>query len=147
MKKSQISEKKVLINIPPKDLWAVLTESKFTRVYMFNCSVNSDWKIGSPITWKGNYQGYDAYQKGEILDIKPFELLKYSTFDPNFGLADKAENYIHVSYLLNESNGKTELTIINETFDGDEQRMEHIMQGWNMVIGKIKEVAESSSIL
>jgi uncharacterized protein YndB with AHSA1/START domain len=142
MNKKQASEKKLLINTDAKTLWSVLTESKYTQEYMFNCTVDSNWETGNPIIWEGNYQGYQAYQKGEILDIKPFELIKYSTFDPNFGLEDKPENYIHVSYLLKENDTQTELTILNETFDGNEERMGHINQGWEMVISKIKEVAE-----
>jgi uncharacterized protein YndB with AHSA1/START domain len=145
MNKKQTSEKKILINADTKTLWAVLTESKYTKEYMFNCAVDSGWKKGDSITWAGNYQGYEAFQKGEILDIKPFELIKYSTFDPNFGLEDTAENYIHVSYLLNEIGNNTELTIVNETFDGNEERMGHINQGWERVISKIKEVAEKEN--
>jgi uncharacterized protein YndB with AHSA1/START domain len=142
MDNKQTSEKKILINCDVKTLWSVLTESKYTKVYMFNCTVSSDWKIGNPIIWEGNYQGYQAYQKGEILDIKPFELIKYSTFDPNFGLEDKPENYIHISYILKGNGNETELTIINETFDGNSERMNHINQGWEMVVSNIKEVAE-----
>jgi len=145
MAKKQTSEKNIIINIDPENLWNILTKSKYTKEYMFNCSVNSDWKKGSQITWEGNYQGYQAFQKGEIIDVKPFELIKYSTFDPNFGLEDIPENYIHVSYLLKAIDGQTELTIVNETFDGNEERMGHINQGWDMVIEKIKEVAEKAN--
>lgn len=137
-----ISTKKIMIAVDKKTLWSVLTESKYTKIYMFNCAVTTDWEIGSTINWKGNFQGYDAFQKGEILDIKQGELIKYSTFDPNFGLEDKPENYIHVSYLLRELDEQTELTIINETFDGNKERMTHINQGWDMVIGGIKSTAE-----
>ena len=140
MESSRKSEKMVSIKTDAKTLWSILTESKYTKVYMFNCTVSSNWEIGDPIIWEGNYEGYKAYQKGEILDIKPLKLIKYSTFDPNFGLEDKPENYIHVTYLLNEKDNETELTIINETFDGNEERMNHINQGWEMVIAKIKEI-------
>ena len=136
------SVKKVTIAVNAKKLWPVLTESKYTKIYMFNCTVSTDWEIGSPITWQGNYQGYEAFQKGKILDIKQDELIKYSTFDPNFGLEDKPENYIHVSYILKDIDGQTELTIINETFDESEERMGHINQGWDMVIGAIKTTDE-----
>jgi uncharacterized protein YndB with AHSA1/START domain len=139
------SEKTISIDTNEKHLWEVLTKSEFTREYMFNCSVESDWKVGSPITWKGNYQGYEAFQKGEIIKIGQNKLIKYSTFDPNFGLEDKPENYIHVSYLLNEVGiGTIELTIVNETFDGNEERMIHVNKGWEMVMDKIKEVAENN---
>ena len=142
MKKTQISEQKIEINTSKEKLWSILTESEFTKQYMFNCAVESNWEIGSPITWKGNYQGYDAFQKGEILAVKPFELIKYSTFDPNFGLEDIPQNYIHVSYLISENEGSIQLTVMNETFDGNDERMGHIKQGWEMVLPKIKEVAE-----
>ena len=145
MNKTLTSQQKISINTDIETVWAVLTTSKYTKVYMFNCSVTTDWVKGSSIIWEGNYEGYDAYQKGEILDIKLHESIKYSTFDPNFGLADKPENYIHVSYFLEEKNGKVEMTIANETFDGSEERIKHVTQGWEMVIGKIKEVAEGVS--
>ena len=124
-------------------VWAVLTESAYTKQYMFNCSVESSWIQGSPIVWQGEFNGFKAYQKGEILSIEPFKSVTYSTFDPNFGLEDIPENYIHVTYQLEYSEGLTTLTISNETFDGNSERMAHIIQGWNMVCPGIKSAAES----
>ncbi|BDD09347.1 hypothetical protein FUAX_17790 [Fulvitalea axinellae] len=136
------SSKSVIIDADARTLWEVLTKADYTKAYMFNCEVNTDWEVGSQITWKGNFQGYDAFQKGEVLAFEPFDSLSYSTFDPNFGLEDKAENYIHVGYALKELDEKVELTVSNKTFDGDEKRMAHVEQGWAMVIPQIKEVAE-----
>jgi uncharacterized protein YndB with AHSA1/START domain len=141
--KKLTEEVRVELCINAKLLWQVLTETKFTTAYMFNCSVESDWVKGSAITWQGNYQGYQAFQKGEILAINPNELIKYSTFDPNFGISDIAENYIHVTYLIKEIAGRTILTIINETFDGNDERMKHVRQGWQMVINEMKKVVNA----
>ncbi|MCJ8318731.1 MAG: SRPBCC domain-containing protein [Colwellia sp.] len=134
------TEVQVEFAINVKSLWDVLTQTRFTQAYMFNCSAESDWVKGSVITWQGNYQGYQAFQKGEILAIKPYELIKYSTFDPNFGLSDIADNYIHVTYLIEEREGKAILTIINDTFDGNEERMKHVIQGWQIVIEQMEKV-------
>lgn len=142
MEKKTNTLNSITIDAYIEKVWSVLTESKYTKEYMFNCTVESKWKTGSPITWQGNYQGYEAFQKGHILEIEPFSKIKYSTFDPNFGLEDIPENYIHVSYELTEKNGKVQLTITNETFDENEERMKHINQGWEMVIKRLKEVAE-----
>jgi len=133
MEKILTSKIQIEFDIGAKQLWRVLTESKYTKVYMFNCSVESDWLEGSSITWQGNYQGYQAFQKGKILTVKPYELITYSTFDPSIGLSDVAENYINVTYAINEHKGKTTLTITNDTFDGNEERMKHIINGWEMV--------------
>ena len=94
------------------------------------------------IIWHGNFNGYEANQKGVVITFNPFEVIKYSTFDPNFGLEDKPENYIHVTYRLSKKNDSVELEISNETFDGNEERMNHIKSGWDMVLPLIKEVAE-----
>lgn len=123
-------------------LWKVLTESEFTQQYMFNCSVSTTWLVEEEIIWQGNFNGYEAYQKGVVITFNPFEEIKYSTFDPNFGLEDKPENYIHVTYRLSKKNDSVELEISNETFDGNEERMNHIKSGWDMVLPLIKEVAE-----
>jgi len=133
MEKILTSQTQLEFEISAKQLWCLLTESKYTKVYMFNCSVESDWLEGSSITWQGSYQGYQAFQKGKVLTVKPYELIKYSTFDPNVGLSDVAENYINVTYAIDERNGKTTLTITNNTFDGNEERMKHIINGWEMV--------------
>ncbi len=142
MAKSLISKTVILIETNAEKLWSVLTVSKYTKEYMFNCTVSSDWKQGDSIVWEGNFQGYEAYQKGEILEIQKNSLIKYSTFDPNFGLEDKAENYIHVTYIINENRENCELTIINETFDGNEERMNHISAGWASVTENLKASAE-----
>ncbi|MEL6637819.1 MAG: SRPBCC family protein [Bacteroidota bacterium] len=143
MDKQLKASKTVVLDAKLAKVWQVLTESQYTKVYMFNCTVATDWQEGSSITWQGNYQGYEAFQKGTVLAWHPHSQIKYSTFDPNFGLADLPENYIHVTYDLTEVDGKVQLTITNETFDGNAERMEHIQQGWEMVIGPLKAVAEA----
>ncbi len=142
--KTEIQE---LIYCSQEQLWQVLTQSEYTRQYMFNCAVTSEWVKGSSIEWEGIFQGYNAYQKGEILEINPYTLLQYSTFDPYYGLEDRPENYIHVTYLLEATGKATRFTIINETFDGDKKRLQHIDEGWKMVIQKLKETAESVSLV
>lgn len=132
----------VMLSVSPEQLWPVLTQSQYSKQYMFNCAVNSDWKIGSSITWEGNYQGYEAFQKGEILDIQEPQKIKFTTFDPNYGIEDIPENYIHVTYLVRPEGNQTEFTVINETFDGNDKRSAHIKAGWKSVLEKIKEITD-----
>jgi uncharacterized protein YndB with AHSA1/START domain len=142
MNKTLSTTLKAQLPINAKLLWQVLTQSTYTKEYMFNCSVKSTWIEGASITWQGEYQGYKAFQKGEVITISPNKKIKYSTFDPNFGLADEANNYIHVTYLIKERRDGTSLTIINDTFDGNEERMQHVIQGWEMVIEQMKKVTK-----
>src|SRR5438445_1984433 len=99
-------------------VWAALTEPEWTKKYMFNCAVDSDWKVGSPVLWKMQHEGKEIIPvKGHVEEIVPGRLLKYSVIDPNMGIPDVPENYLHVTYALSEAKDGTELKV---TQDGHE---------------------------
>lgn len=124
----------LLIPATNKEVWKVLTESEYTRQYMFNCAVNSDWKVGSSISWEGNYQGYEARQKGTVLACTPGAYLHYSTYDPQSGLADLPDNYLYMIYVLIPREKSTELRIHMGHFGGDETRRQHAAAGLDAVV-------------
>lgn len=140
------STKQIEITTTADHLWKVLTEPEYTQSYMFNCAVESSWELGSSVIWEGEFEGYKAYQKGEVIKIVPGQQVTYSTFDPNQGLADVPENYIHVTYTIHTINNECQLTITNETFDDNPERMSHIKKGWDMVLDAIKRVTEESVV-
>lgn len=136
--------RKLILNANSREVWHALTSPSETKKYMFNCEVSSDWKVGSDIIWKGNYQGYESGERGKILEIEENKHLKYSSIDPNFGIEIKPENYLHITYDLNNIGGKTELITTVENFNGDPTRLEHIAKGWdNIVLPAIKKIFNS----
>ncbi|MDP2692032.1 MAG: SRPBCC family protein [bacterium] len=129
------------LDTKPTDVWNTLTKPEQTKKIMFNCEAHSDWKVGSEIKWKGNFQGYESGEKGKILEIVQNRYLKYSSIDPNFGIEDVPENYLHVTYDLEESNSKTELTTKIENFNDDPNRIANIAKAWdNIVIPAIEKL-------
>ena len=47
----------ITINAPASKVWDALTNPEQTKKYMFGCETVSDWRKGSPLLWKGNYEG------------------------------------------------------------------------------------------
>ena len=45
----------------PARVWSALTDPAQIKRYMFGSEVETDWKPGGTIVWKGEYQGR-AYQ-------------------------------------------------------------------------------------
>lgn len=133
MKADKIT-RKLMLNTSAGNVWNALTLPQETKKYMFNCEAHSDWKIGSDIKWKGNYQGYESGEMGKILEIEEGKHLKYSSIDPNFGIEVRPENYLHITYDLEEKNGKTEVTTIIENFNSDPKRLEHVAAGWDNIV-------------
>jgi uncharacterized protein YndB with AHSA1/START domain len=126
--------RKVMLNVTPEKVWHSLTTPSETKKFMFNCEALSDWKVGSDIRWRGNYQGYESGERGKILEIEKNKHLKYTSIDPNFGIEVKPENFIHITYDLLDNGGKTELITTIENFNGDPKRLEHIAAGWDNIV-------------
>ena len=61
-------------------VWNALTNPDVIKQYMFGTGVVSEWKEGSPIVWKGEWQGRKYENKGVILKLKPERLIQYSHF-------------------------------------------------------------------
>jgi uncharacterized protein YndB with AHSA1/START domain len=45
------------IDKPVANVWHALVTPETIKRYMFGATVVSDWKEGSPIVWKGEWQG------------------------------------------------------------------------------------------
>ena len=141
----------ITINAPAKKVWDVLTNPEQTKKYMFGCETVSDWKAGSTLEWKGNYEGKEmVFVKGNIVNIIPEKNLAYTTIDPNnTAIEDKLENYLTVTYNLKEENGVTVLTVTqgdyNKVADGESRYKEAYNngEGWNPILIEIKKIAEA----
>lgn len=137
--------KEVVFDASPKKVWNILTNPELTKQYMFGCEVLSDWEIGSSILWKGTTKdGAEIiYVKGKILDIEKTKSVTFTMFDPNMGLEDIPENYLHLTYMLSKKEEKTVFTLIQGNFatikDG-KNRYKESLQGWEMVLPLIKKL-------
>src|SRR4030081_526895 len=81
-------------------VWNALTDPAQIKRYLFGTEVESDWQPGSPIIWRGEYQGKAFQDKGEILENEPYHRLTLTHFSPLSGLPDQPENYHTVTYEL-----------------------------------------------
>jgi uncharacterized protein YndB with AHSA1/START domain len=149
MDKQLIVENNIAINASASKVWDALTNPEQTKKYMFGCETVSDWKIGSPLLWKGIYEGKEmVFVKGFILDIQPNSILKYTVIDPNATMEDIPENYLNVTYNLTEQNEQTILTVTQDGFEtaaDGEKRYKDVYnngEGWNPILAEIKKLLE-----
>jgi uncharacterized protein YndB with AHSA1/START domain len=151
MKPPLIIENQIEINAPAVKLWDALVNPAKTKIYMFGCETVSDWKPGSSLLWRGQHEGNEmVFVKGEVVEIQPGKHLKYTTIDPNSTIDDVSENYLWVTYDLEESNGKTKLTVRQGDYstvaEGDKRYKESYNngEGWNPILLQIKKLVETT---
>ncbi len=140
----------IVINAPVSIVWDALVNPEQTKKYMFGCETVSDWNIGSPLLWKGMYEGKEmVFVKGHIIDIQPEKLLVYTTIDPNSNIDDTSENYLTVTYFLTSEKGQTTLTVTqgdyNTVAEGERRYKESFNngEGWNPILIEIKKLVEA----
>lgn len=137
------------IDAPAKMVWTALTEPEYTRQYMFGTEPVTDWKPGSPLLWKGIFNGAELVAvKGHIVSIEPAHSLVYTVIDPNNpAIPDIPENYLTVTIRLTEEGNKTHVFTsmgdYNKVAEG-ESRYRHTVDGggWSSILEQIKQLVE-----
>lgn len=141
---NNIAKAETTINASAGDVWNALTDPGMIKQYMFGATVISDWKEGSKIVWKGEWQGKPYEDKGKILSFQPKKQLQYSHFTPNAGLEDIPENYHIVTIDLAENEGQTQITLTQDN-NADEKTKDYSEKNWKMMLASLKKLLENNN--
>jgi uncharacterized protein YndB with AHSA1/START domain len=136
-----IAKASIDVQAPASKVWEALTRPELIKQYLFGTQVVTDWQVGSPITYKGVWQGKPYEDKGRVLQVEPGKLLVSTFWSSLSGDADIPENYKTVRYELSPSGGGTTLTILQDN-NASQEEAEHSEQNWKMVLEGIKQLLE-----
>ncbi len=129
------------IAAPIADVWKALVTPADIRKYMFGAEAHSEWRAGSPIFWKGEWQGKPYEDKGVILEIDPGRVLRYSHFSPLAGQPDRPENYHTVTIRLEEGGAGTRV-ILSQDHNGSAEAKTHAEKNWGTMLASLKRLLE-----
>ena len=133
----------ITFDAPIAKVWQGLTDPAIVKQYFFGTNLKSDWKVGSPITFSGEWEGKTYVDGGTILEIDAPRLLKYNYWSTMSGTENIPENYADVTYELNEANGVTTLVITQDNVKNQEA-LEHSESNWKSVFEGLKEILKKS---
>src|SRR6266508_5445396 len=142
MKDKHNAKATTTINASASKVWDAITKPELIKQYLFDTDVISDWKVGSPITYKGEWEGKAFEDKGKILKLEPEKLLMSTHWSPLSGVPDSPENYHTVTYQLSEKDGSTDVAITQDNNANEEERV-HSEQNWKTVLDGMKKLLES----
>ena len=137
-----IAKASTTIDAPAARVWDALVNPATIKKYMFGADVRSDWKKGSPITWKGEWQGKPYEDKGVIQRIEPERLIEYTHFSPLSGVPDKPENYHTVTIELTPQGSQTAVSLSQDNNTTEEAR-KHSEGNWRTMLEGLKKVVEA----
>lgn len=129
------------IRAPIAKVWEALVTPEIVKRYMFGTTVVSDWKKGSSIVWKGEWQGKPYEDRGVIREVKPPNTLHFTHSSPLSNKPDVPENHHTVTVELREGSGGTELSLTQENNSTDDERARS-EKNWNSMLEGLKKIVE-----
>src|SRR5258707_5148614 len=142
-------DKSIEINAPAQNVWDVLTRPEYTRQWISNFGgidgeIVSDWKMGSPVLWKG--KDGTVVVEGNVTALDPNKLLRFTVFDVRSKERPPVTDEDGITYQLTPKGSKTILRVRQGDFsvmpEGAKYR-DMSAETWDRVLLNVKELAES----
>ena len=132
---ANLIKKTISISATPQAVWRVFTDPVVTK--KMRGHYVSLWKVGESIQWKGEDGQFSTY--GIILAIEPERLLKHSLYD----MKTKSRTTSVITYKLEDNETHTVLHAEEVlSYDMREDDFEDALDGWDMALASVKDLAE-----
>ncbi len=141
MPRDLVARASIVVDASPAKVWAALTTPSIIKKYFFGADIVTDWKVGSPILYRGEWQGRAYEDKGTILNFEPEKLLVSTHWSPLAGVPDTPENYHTVTYALSLKGNSTQIALSQDNNASAEEKS-HSEQNWRAVLEGLKKVVE-----
>jgi len=123
-------------------VWETLTSREGMKAYMMGADVDTDWKVGSPITMRGEMNGKAYEDKGEVRSFEPGQRLAYTHQSGGQG----TEHLVTVE--LAPKAGGTEVTITQANADGrvtdaDREHKAQYEKTWSAMLESLEKAVRN----
>ena len=138
----QVAGAKIIIDAPVESVWHAITKSEIGL--MPHTVVTSDWNIGDPIVFEGEFFGNHFRDYGEVLERHDGHTVAFSHWSRT---AERPDNYHIVRYELDGENGETHVTLtqtnVGEKPEIDAKTKAEFDRNWQMMLAHLKKAAEA----
>jgi uncharacterized protein YndB with AHSA1/START domain len=141
MTRGLIAQAATEVDAPAQEVWRALTDRAAIKQFFFGSDVESSWRTGSPIRWKGEWQGRAYEDKGVVLAADAPRRLQYTHFSPLMGKPDQPENYHTITVTLAPSGDATRVALEQDNNATEEERA-HSERNWKTMLSELKRFVE-----
>lgn len=138
----QVSGAEITINAPIGTVWHAITESKIAL--MPGTTVESDWEVGDPITFEGEFNGKSFKDYGEITEKEDGRAVAFSHWSKT---PKRPEDYHVVRYELDDEDDATHVTLTQTNIgphpDIDAKTKAEFDKNWDAMLKHLKKSAEA----
>lgn len=128
---AHIAKAEADVDAPIEEVWAALTDTDRLGELMFGSTVETDWEIGSPIVYRGEWEGKPFEDRGTVLEVTEPTTIRVTHETPG------SEATHEVRYELRALGPATHVTL---TQDGNEsvEAAEHAAANWQAMLDALQ---------
>ena len=141
MSMNLISKKTISLKASTAQIWDALTNPSIIKKWLYETETITDWKEGSPIRFKGEWEGTAYEDKGTVLHVVNEKQMRYTYWSSMSGVEDLPQNYAHVTYDLEKDGDHVLLTITQDNIATEEIK-KHTDSTWVQILDNIQEIVE-----
>ena len=131
----------------PDSVWRALTDGVLTRQYWYGRRAESDWKVGSPVTfWYESADGESVSDRGIVLEsVRPCRL-SY-TWQVQFIESMRDESPSRVTFEIEAEAEDAKLTVTHDELEAGGEVVQAVRNGWPAILCSLKSLLETGEPL
>ena len=138
---TEIAEASILVDADTDAVWRAITDPEIIARYLYGTRVESEWRVGSPIVYRGEWEGKPYEDHGTILEFVQGERLVSSYYSPLSGKPDVPESYQDVAYTLRREDGGTRVTV-TQSGCADRAEADRMSGNWATTLEGLRAAVE-----
>jgi uncharacterized protein YndB with AHSA1/START domain len=133
-----------LVHAARGKVWDLLVDPAKLGALFWGSTVVSDFRIGSPIVWKGLWEGKPFEDRGQVLEREDGSFLKYSHWTPSPGTPDEDIVRSILTFRLTEEQGGVRVVFLHDNI-ATLQMKDHSEPLWRQLLERLKETLEKAA--
>jgi len=125
------------VRAPIAAVWAALTDVDTLGRVMFGSTVETDWTVGSPIVYRGEWEGAPFEDRGVILELTEPTVLRVSHEAPG------GDGTHEVRYDLRDLGPAATHVTVTQDHNASAQAAEHSAQNWQAILEALQREVET----
>ncbi|HEY9758295.1 MAG TPA: SRPBCC family protein [Oculatellaceae cyanobacterium] len=132
-----MAEVSIKIGTDVESVWDALTRPDLIKSWLFGTDTETDWQTGSPIFWRGVWEGKSYEDKGTVLEVQKPNRLVYTHWSSFSGKPECPENYVTVTCNLQKQSPGTLLTVSQSCSEDEREKCE---TSWKAVLESLAKL-------